>query len=174
MRRAVELAFAVIVVLGLVLLIGLIANAHTVEEQEAWHQAWNKEVVANGGLNTELMNEYLDWQERHPPHDDEPLTLQSRTFIQEVENWRTVVEVHFGANTDRALAVMQCESRGNADAKNPTSTASGLFQFLRSTWKNVTGMDNHNGVFDGARNIEAASILSKGGTDWRAWVCRPW
>lgn len=173
MRRVIELAFAVVVALGLILLITLVARAHTAEEQEAWHQAWNERVAANGGLTTELVNEWLDWDERHRTHTV-TLAPQSRSFIPAVENWRTVVELYFGANTDRALSVMQCESRGDAHAKNPRSTASGLFQFLRGTWKNVTGESNHNGVFDGRYNIEAASILSKGGTDWSHWVCKPW
>lgn len=177
MRRAIEVAFTVIVFLGLMLLIMLVAKAHTIEEQEAWYAAWNEEVTANGGLTTELINEWLDWQERHQldhKEPDAPITVQSsRTFIPAVENWRSVVEVHFGANTDKALAVMQCESMGDAHAKNPRSTASGLFQFLRSTWKTVTGEDNHGGVFDGAYNIEAAAKLSKGGTNWGPWVCKP-
>lgn len=30
--------------------------------------------------------------------------------------------------------IKQCESKGNPYAKNPNSTASGLYQFLRGSW----------------------------------------
>ena len=33
-----------------------------------------------------------------------------------------------------------CESRGDVDAINPVSGASGVWQFLRSTWHEVTGL----------------------------------
>ena len=36
--------------------------------------------------------------------------------------------------------VAECESGGNLTAKNPRSTASGLYQFLDSTWEWVTGL----------------------------------
>lgn len=35
--------------------------------------------------------------------------------------------------------IIQCESSGNPRAQNPNSTASGLFQFLNSTWRAFGG-----------------------------------
>lgn len=175
MRRAWEIVTTAIVITAIMGLLALAASAHTVDEQQDWYLDWNHRVADNGGLTTELINEWLDFKERNRPR---VVTQQARevylqSFIPEVEAWRTLVEAHFGANTNRALAVMQCESRGNAHAKNRYSTASGLFQFLESTWKRVTGEDNHNGVFDGAYNIWAAAKLSEGGTNWREWSCKP-
>lgn len=58
-----------------------------------------------------------------------------------------------------------CESRGNPKAKNPSSTASGSYQFLRSSWKyygelkwgSLEGRD----VFDHADNEELAYWVAK-------------
>lgn len=41
--------------------------------------------------------------------------------------------------TDPWAPIIACESGGNAKATNPDSTASGLFQFLNSTWASVGG-----------------------------------
>src|SRR3990167_5091733 len=63
-----------------------------------------------------------------------------------------------------ALAVAFCESRLNPGAKNPNSTASGIFQFIRSTWKSTlermklpVSLD----VFDADVNIRAGVWLMK-------------
>lgn len=158
----------------LTLTLALPAQAHTQEELRQWQQAWATRVVDQGAMTPVLLAEYTDMMQRHAPAPKvESLKLASRTFIPAVENWRSLVQVHFGPYTNDALAVMQCESMGNAKAKNPRSSASGLFQFIRSTWKAVTGESDHNGVFDGAYNIEAAWKLSKGGTNWSHWVCKP-
>lgn len=160
--------------LTLMLTLTLPVQAHTQEELRQWQQDWAEKVVDQGGMTPTLLAQYVDMMERHAPKPQaESLVLGPRTFIPAVENWRSLVQAHFGPYTNDALAVMQCESMGDKHAKNPTSTASGLFQFLRSTWKAVTGESDHNGVFDGAYNIAAAWKLSKGGTDWSHWVCKP-
>lgn len=46
-----------------------------------------------------------------------------------VERWRPLLE-QYDWNTDTALLVVYCESRGDAAATNPTSGAAGLFQLL--------------------------------------------
>ncbi|NIR38564.1 MAG: transglycosylase SLT domain-containing protein, partial [Actinobacteria bacterium] len=52
-----------------------------------------------------------------------------------VEQWRGLVETYWPAElVEEALSVIHCESRGNPLAVNSTSSASGLFQFLPSTW----------------------------------------
>lgn len=102
---------------------------------------------------------------------------RSSSFIADVERWRGLVEAHFRPeDVEWALRVMQCESRGNPDAKNPSSTAAGLMQFLRSTWDRVaaqTGSPSYadGGPFDPEWSIvNAAWLLDHGGPT--QWSCR--
>ena len=62
--------------------------------------------------------------------------------------------------------VAWCESGWKAEAKNPNSTASGIFQFIESTWL-VWGKGE---VFDPHDNIEAAVRLyeARGLKPWEA------
>ena len=67
----------------------------------------------------------------------------------------------------KLMRTMDCESGGNPSAKNPRSSASGLFQFLASTWARWGpraaerfGYDNP-GVFWGYDNISSAVLLFK-------------
>lgn len=75
-----------------------------------------------------------------------------------------------------ALAIMECESRGDPDAKNPRSTAAGLFQFLRSTWdwvNDYTGFPDYDtgAPYDPEMNvIQAAWLLENGGPSH--WKCK--
>jgi soluble lytic murein transglycosylase-like protein len=90
-----------------------------------------------------------------------------------VEQWRDLVAAHMGANTDAALVVMGCESKGDPYALNTRSGAAGLYQFIPSTWRWVAGQLGLNDPYDAAQNVQAAAWLSKGGSDWGHWECRP-
>lgn len=99
-----------------------------------------------------------------------------------VEQWRGLVATYFPARlVEAALQVMQCESWGNPKAKNPYSGASGLFQFIPSTWAvaSVRAGISGSSALDGEDNIIAAAWLvsyyeGRGSYPWSAWVCRPW
>lgn len=89
-----------------------------------------------------------------------------------VEDWRPLVEVFFEErHVEKALRVMGCESRGDPDAKNPRSTASGLFQHLASMWPDrsvgagFAGID----VFDPIANVGTAAYLVYDGGGWGHW-----
>lgn len=147
----------------------------TTDEVRAWERQWHAKVEELGALSIELMAEYRQIQASLQPQVEvsEPEYYRGMGDGRfDVERWRTLVETFFGANTDAALRVMRCESGGNEFAKNP-SGASGLFQFMPSTWEWVMDEEYPGSVWDGMRNIEAAAILSKGGTDWSHWSCRP-
>jgi len=153
-------------------------QAHTRAEMTAWEDAWH--IAAEVDLSAGLLAELVDMRQRHPWYWDEPTqnpprvdTTVHRGMGNDVEQWQPLVEIYFGVNTDAALRVMACESGGNPEAKNPSSSASGLFQFLASTWKKVTGENYPGNVFDGESNIAAAAELSGGGSDWSQWSCRP-
>ena len=147
----------------------------TTDEVRAWERQWHAKVEELGALTIELMAEYRQIQASLQPQVEvsEPEYYRGMgNGRDDVEKWRTLVETFFGANTDAALRVMRCESGGNEFANNP-SGASGLFQFMPSTWEWVMDEEYPGSVWDGMRNIEAAAILSKGGTDWSHWSCRP-
>lgn len=92
-----------------------------------------------------------------------------RVQLVGVEAWRTTVESYFGANTDRALAVMACESHGNPGAIGSVGEQ-GLFQIRPEyhSWR-ASGQS----LLDGTINIMVAAGISNGGNDWSAWSCKP-
>ncbi len=72
-----------------------------------------------------------------------------------------------------AIRVARCESRFDPHAKNRSSTASGVFQFLDGTWSR-TPYRNRN-VFNPITNTRAAYWLwrNEGRGSWAPWSCKP-
>jgi septal ring factor EnvC (AmiA/AmiB activator) len=104
----------------------------------------------------------------------------STTFPAAVERWRDEVSQYFPASrVNEALAIIKCESLGDPEAYNPYSGASGLFQFLPSTWAATApkaGFPN-SGPFEGVPNIATAAWLGQRYQDlgqgfWKPWSCR--
>lgn len=97
----------------------------------------------------------LWFQEETPPPSPEALVF---TYFQPDD-------------VGRALAVMYCESGGDPDAKNPYSTASGLFQHLASMWperSEAAGWDGRS-VFEPEANVAVAAWLVYEGGGWSHW-----
>jgi soluble lytic murein transglycosylase-like protein len=98
-----------------------------------------------------------------------------------VEEWRYLVEQYFAADlVDEALAVMRCESLGDPLAYNPASGASGLFQFIPSTWAWASDGAGFAGAspFDPGANVGSAAWLVQRSIDqgkdaWTHWTCKP-
>ncbi|MGH8916451.1 MAG: transglycosylase SLT domain-containing protein [Acidimicrobiia bacterium] len=101
-------------------------------------------------------------------------------FPPAVEQWRSLVQQHFPSDrVEEALRIIQCESLGDADAYNPYSGASGLFQFLPATWASTSPKAGFSGasVFDPVANIGTAAWLANryedmGQSFWQPWSCR--
>ena len=97
-----------------------------------------------------------------------------------VEQWRPLVQQFFPGNrVEEALRIIDCESNGDPDAYNPYSGASGLFQFLPSTWASTAPRAGYGGhsVFEPEANVASAAWLANryeelGQYYWRAWSCR--
>ena len=77
--------------------------------------------------------------------------------------------VAYGVDYTMLLRKARCESRLYPYAKNPTSTASGLFQFLTSTW--ATTPYARFSIWDPYANALAAGWMHANGRG-REWVCR--
>lgn len=147
---------------------------HTRGELAVWQQDWVAR--ATPALTIDLLDEWRSMRLRHPAPPVIMLPPQPRSSraAAGVEQWRTLVGLYFPAeNISAALTVMNCESRGDPNADNPRSTASGLFQFLSSTWAVTPQGKAGLSVWDADANVAAAAWLSKGGTDWAHWVCKP-
>lgn len=70
-----------------------------------------------------------------------------------------------------ALAIRWCESRDDYQAENPTSSASGAWQFIDSTWTWVTGLQPPASAYP--RHVQDAAFLAlwddgRGATHWNA------
>lgn len=77
----------------------------------------------------------------------------------------------YGISADLPLRIAQCESGYNQFSKNARSTASGVFQYLASTWVGTDEGKAGLNVFDADANIRAAIkyIASRGqATPWNA------
>jgi hypothetical protein len=101
-----------------------------------------------------------------------PATTSRKLAPRDVEAWRPLVEAHFApSDVARALAVISCESSGDPNAKNPRSSASGLFQHLGRFWAErsvkagVPGAD----IFDPTANVTVAAWLVYEGGGWSHW-----
>lgn len=98
-----------------------------------------------------------------------------------VERWRPLVEEYFAPElVDQALAIIACESEGNPSARNPRSSAAGLFQFIRRTWTSASGAAGFEGssALDPEANVASAAwlvdySLEAGQSAWKHWTCRP-
>ncbi|MFV9671843.1 MAG: transglycosylase SLT domain-containing protein [Acidimicrobiia bacterium] len=98
-----------------------------------------------------------------------------------VERWRPIVEQYFATERiDEALSIIDCESNGDPNARNPRSSASGLFQFLDRTWSHSSEQAGFEGAspFLPEANIAAAAWLVEyslgvGDSPWAHWTCRP-
>jgi peptidoglycan hydrolase CwlO-like protein len=101
-------------------------------------------------------------------------------FPPAVEQWRSLVSAYFpGSRVDEALAILGCESLGDPNAYNPYSGASGLFQFLPSTWASTSPQAGFGGAspFDPEANVGTAAWLANrygelGQGYWSPWSCR--
>lgn len=92
--------------------------------------------------------------------------------ISALSDWRPLVTQYFEPHhVDRALRIIGCESGGNPAAKNPTSTASGLFQHLASMWpeRSVSAGWSGSDVFDPVANVAVAAWLVYDFGGWAHW-----
>jgi hypothetical protein len=84
----------------------------------------------------------------------------------------SMINQAFGSDAAAAMAVASCESGLNPNAYNGSSGASGVFQFLPSTWR-TTPYAGYS-PFNAWANVNAAySVFVRDGHSWGEWSCRP-
>ena len=160
------------------------AYGHDVESLDAWVTEWI-DTALDVGVTIEAFHTYMDMAARHPQFFGRPVPVRTRrtdatrpptagTASAEVEQWRTLVAAYFPADqVDRALRIMACESRGNPLAKNPGSSASGLFQHLARYWPTRSAKAGWAGasIWSAEANVAVAAWLWRTG-GWGHWICK--
>ncbi|MCP5375230.1 MAG: transglycosylase SLT domain-containing protein [Rickettsiaceae bacterium] len=78
----------------------------------------------------------------------------------------------FNLSPQKMIALAECESNLNPTAKNPNSTARGLYQYLIGTWEETQSA--HNGLERNnyKANIREAMLDVANGEAWRWPECR--
>lgn len=98
---------------------------------------------------------------------DRRYSTSQEEVIQLIKNYSAQYEI----NADLPLAIARCESGFNANAKNRNSSASGVFQWLSSSWRNQPASQNGAvSVFNADANVSAAVwLIAHGKTSgWNA------
>jgi hypothetical protein len=173
MRRTIATAVLVAVSLAM----PAPAQAHTRDALDEWVDEWVDDVQQRGGLNIQALVEWRDMVERHPyyfhPPDPAPRDIPRASNISVpagVEQWRGLVARYFAqGDVDRALCLMDYESRGDPNATNPRSGAAGLFQHLPKYWaerSSAAGVPGAN-IYDPEANVAVAAWLRNDG--WQHW-----
>ena len=127
--------------------------------------------------------EYWHWQSIKNERKVEALELALKSLNQSskfgtVEYALRLAAAAFPNVPLRELrAVARCESGFDPNNRNLSSTASGLFQFLDSTWRGTWGAASFHrlgfSVYDPiASALAAAQVVTRDG-GWRQWACAP-
>ncbi len=135
------------------------------KHRSAWLRLMELEAV-NGPYQEEVMP--------HGVRRDTSTTDMSTPPLAPTEI-RALVEAYFPASeVETALCVSWLESKWNPDAKNPRSSAAGLWQFLQATWDRAADALSlptyaEGGPYDPDNATRAAAWLQARGTGWRQW-----
>ena len=150
------------------------AEAHDAAEVAVSRLEWEARVRESGGLTIELLEAFRALPRlpvvRISAKVVDPVPSKPRPPAPTAEAWRPIVSVYFApGDVDRALRIIWCESRGDRYAKNPTSTASGGWQFLRAWWAGEWGPPFD--PFDPEASTRRAAELVYGpGQGWEHWL----
>ena len=156
---------------------------HPVDTLDEWMEEWTAAAV--GSFTVETLADYTDMATRHPrffgrhvhraPGRQTPDRHPSVGVPAGVERWRPLVAAWFRpGDVDRAMRILACESQGNPNAKNPRSSASGLFQHLGKYWASRSAAAGFAGasIFDPTANVATAAWLRDQPGGFSHWVCR--
>lgn len=126
-------------------------------------------IIVNTGLGTvtymdKLIEPALAQGYEFPVEITEPTKEQ---VIEEIKKQSVI----FGVDTEYALALAKCESGFNYKAKNPKSTARGVYQYLIATWEATESAKQGKERNDYRANIREAMIDLANGEDDKWQQC---
>lgn len=86
--------------------------------------------------------------------------------------WEGLIAQYFPGEVATACRVMMCETGNTGDPHihNPSSTASGLWQFLDGTWEATTGTPAPAANYSAETQTAAAAKL-RNSSGWSQWSC---
>ena len=178
-------ALLIAVTLLVLTLLPTTAVAHTSDELDAWRLQWATKAINH--MTRQLTAEYRDMAARHPRYFGLPHVHQTaRNTVRPVGtplptqqgpptdagDWRPLVSRYFAAaDVDKALRVIYCESRNLPTAKNPNSSASGLWQHLGRYWSSRSAAAGIPGasIWDPEASTIVAAYLVYQDTGWGHW-----
>jgi Transglycosylase-like domain len=102
--------------------------------------------------------------------NQEPVTAGDvRSYsVEEVQQLIKQYSEQYAISADLPLRVANCESGYHYGSKNKSSSASGVFQFIRSTWLGTDSGQAGISPFDADANVkEGVKKISQGGIS--AW-----
>lgn len=143
---------------------------------DSWEAHWHDRVVETGGLTVALVEQRRAfYAQLEPEPEPAPIARSIPRAISPpvaVEHWRPLVAAYFAPeHVDLALRIIACESNGSPDAKNPRSTASGLWQHLASYWSERSAKAGWAGasIWEPEANTAVAAWLVYHGGGWGHW-----
>lgn len=145
-----------------------------------WHRAASGAVVSDNPAwvpNSASAQKQAPVHRRaHAPvHHSAPAPVHHAAPAPRVTSGGSVanqIKAVFGPYSGQALRVATCESGLNPNAVNRSSGASGVFQFLASSWATTSYAGYSR--FNASANINAAhQVFVRDGYSWREWSCKP-
>ena len=105
--------------------------------------------------------------------DGENLTIKHilEPTVEQVKAEIVKQSKNFDLDENKMLELADCESDFKWDAENDNSTATGVYQFIKSTWANTMSGRKGLSVFDYKANIREAMLDIANGESWRWQEC---
>ncbi len=153
---------------------------HTTDSLDNWVGAWSREAMREGE-SIPWVEDWTDMADRHPQFFGRHVHVAGGQISSAnwtvgvsagVGQWRSLVATYFRpGDVDTALRIMSCESGGNPSAKNPNSSATGLFQHLSGYWASRSAAAGWGGYprTDPVANVAVAAWLRDQRGGWNHW-----